>query len=91
MTAVQTVTVTLPRDLVDALRVRVRRGEFKDLSEAVCRELASEDEPVVDDELRQWLRGEGLPAYDAYTRGEDDVLTEDQVRSHLAARRARHG
>ncbi|MBY0335048.1 MAG: type II toxin-antitoxin system ParD family antitoxin [Acetobacteraceae bacterium] len=38
--------------------------------------------------LERWLREEVLPVYDAVERGEEDLLTADEVRASLARHQA---
>jgi len=70
--------------MADALRERVRAGQYASESEAIrdgLRALFARDQAV-----EAWLRGEVAAAYDALVADPHDVISADQVRSHLAAK-----
>jgi putative addiction module CopG family antidote len=79
-------SITLPNDMADALRERVRSGEYASESEVIrdgLRALFARDQAV-----ETWLRDEVAVAYDALLADPKDVVTADEVRAQLAAKHA---
>lgn len=79
-------SVTIPNDMADALRERVRSGAYASESEVIrngLRALFARDQAV-----EAWLGEEVAASYDALIAGPSDVATADNVRSRLAARHA---
>jgi putative addiction module CopG family antidote len=88
MRTTRQLSITLPNDMADALRERVRSGAYASESEAVrdgLRALFARDQAV-----ETWLRDEVAAAYDALVADPNDVATADEVRAHLAAKHAAH-
>jgi len=78
-------SITLPVEMADAVRERVRSGQYASESEVVrdgLRALIARDQAV-----EEWLQGEVASAYDAMQANPEDVLEAADVRAHLAARR----
>jgi putative addiction module CopG family antidote len=78
-------SITLPMEMAEAVRERVRSGEYASESEVVrdgLRALAARDRAV-----EAWLHREVATAYDAMDADGGDVIEADVVRARLAARR----
>jgi antitoxin ParD1/3/4 len=78
-------SITLPVDMADAVRERVRSGQYASESEVVrdgLRALIARDQAV-----EAWLQGEVASAYDAMQANPEDAIEAADVRAHLAARR----
>lgn len=87
MRTTRQLSITLPNDMADALRQRVRSGEYASESEAIregLRALFARDQAV-----EAWLRDEVAAAYDAVVADPSRTVTAQAVRAHLAAERAR--
>jgi antitoxin ParD1/3/4 len=77
-------SITLPTEMADAVRERVRSGQYASESEVVrdgLRALMARDQAV-----EAWLQGEVAAAYDAMQANPEDVIEIADVRAHLAAR-----
>lgn len=86
MRTTRQMSITVPNDMADALRERVRSGEYASESEVIrdgLRTLFARDQAV-----ETWLRSEVAAACDALVADPNDVVTADEVRAHLAARHA---
>ena len=78
-------SITLPTEMADAVRERVRSGQYASESEVVrdgLRALLARDQAV-----EVWLQGEVAAAYDALQADPDDVIEAADARAHLGARR----
>jgi antitoxin ParD1/3/4 len=78
-------SITLPVEMADAVRERVRSGQYASESEVVrdgLRTLLARDQAV-----EAWLQGQVASAYDAVQANPEDVIGAADVRAHLAARR----
>jgi antitoxin ParD1/3/4 len=78
-------SITLPGEMADAVRERVRSGQYASESEVVrdgLRTLMARDQAV-----EAWLQGQVASAYDAVQANPEDVIGAADVRAHLAARR----
>jgi len=78
-------SITLPVEMADAVRERVRSGQYASESEVVrdgLRALIARDQAV-----EAWLQHEVAAAYDAMQANPGDVIEAADVRAHLAARR----
>ena len=85
MRTTRQMSITLPVEMADAVRERVRSGQYASESEVVrdgLRALIARDQAV-----EEWLQGEVASAYDAMQANPEDVLEAADVRAHLAARR----
>lgn len=88
MRTTRQLSITLPNDMADALRERVRSGQYASESEVIrdgLRALFARDQAV-----GTWLREEVAAAYDALIADPNDVASADDVRAHLAARHSAH-
>lgn len=84
MRTTQQFSVTLPNEMAAQVRAKVASGEYASESEVIrdgLRALQTRDRAV-----ESWLRGEALPAYDAYKADPQRGLSLDEVRAGLAAR-----
>lgn len=75
-------SVSLPIDMADALRERVRSGAYARESEVIregLRALFARDQAV-----DTWLREEVATAYDALVTNPEGLATADEVRARLA-------
>ena len=85
MRTTRQMSITLPTEMADAVRERVRSGQYASESEVVrdgLRALIARDRAV-----EAWLQGEVAAAYDAMQANPEDVIEAGDVRAHLAARR----
>jgi antitoxin ParD1/3/4 len=79
-------SITLPNDMADALRDRVRNGEYASESEVVregLRALFARDQAI-----ESWLRGEVAAAYDAVVADPSRTVSAQALRARLAAEQA---
>ena len=86
MRTTRQLSITLPNDMADALRERVRSGTYASESEVIrdgLRALFARDQAV-----ESWLREEVTAAYDALVADPADVATAAAVRARLTARHA---
>ncbi len=85
MRTTRQMSITLPVEMADAVRARVRSGQYASESEVVrdgLRALIAQDQAV-----EAWLLGDVAAAYDAMRANSEDVIETADVRAHLAARR----
>jgi antitoxin ParD1/3/4 len=76
-------SITLPNDMADALRDRVRAGEYASESEVIregLRALFARDQAV-----EAWLQTEVVAAYDAVVADPTRAVSAQAVRARLAA------
>jgi antitoxin ParD1/3/4 len=86
MRTTRQLSITLPNDMADALRERVRSGEYASESEVIregLRALFARDQAV-----EAWLREEVAAAYDAVVAEPSRAVTAQTVRARLAAEQA---
>lgn len=87
MRTTQQMSITLPNEMADAVKAKVRTGEYASESEVIrdgLRALMARDRAV-----EGWLHGQVGPAYDALKADPSSAVTIDQVRVRLAAELAR--
>jgi antitoxin ParD1/3/4 len=87
MRTTQQLSITLPNEMVDAVKAKVRAGEYASESEVIrdgLRALLARDRAV-----ESWLREQVGPAYDALKADPARAVTADQVRARLAALHAK--
>jgi len=87
MRTTQQMSITLPKDMADAVKAKVRSGEYASESEVIrdgLRTLMARDRAV-----ESWLRDQVGPAYDALKADPSRGVTADQVRARLAAEHAK--
>jgi antitoxin ParD1/3/4 len=80
-------SITLPNDMADALRDRVRTGEYASESEVIregLRALFARDQAV-----EAWLRTKVAAAYDAAVADPTRAVSAQAVRARLAAQQTR--
>jgi putative addiction module CopG family antidote len=80
-------SITLPREMAEAVKAKVEAGEYATESEVIrdgLRTLLARDRAVED-----WMRGQVGPAYDALKADPSRALTAKQVRERLAAEHAK--
>jgi antitoxin ParD1/3/4 len=85
MRTTRQLSITLPNQMADALRERVRSGEYASESEVIrdgLRALFARDEAV-----DAWLRGEVAATYDAVVADPAITIDAAELRQRLAARR----
>ena len=83
----QQMSITLPKEMAELVRSKVASGEYASESEVIrdgLRSLAARDRA-----LESWLRNEVVPAAAALEADPDRALTPEQIREHLARKRAR--
>ena len=87
MRTTRQLSITLPNDMADALRERVRSGAYASESEVIregLRALFARDQAV-----ESWLREEVATAYDALVADPSRALTAQGVREQLAEEQRR--
>lgn len=80
-------SITLPNDMADMVKGKVRAGEYASESEVIrdgLRVLLARDRAV-----DAWLHDQVGPAYDALKADPSRAVTADQVRARLAAGHAK--
>jgi putative addiction module CopG family antidote len=86
MRSTQQFSVTLPNEMAEIVRAKVLSGEYATESEVIrdgLRTLLARDRA-----METWLRNEVAPTYDAMKAGQLKMLTADEVRANLKAKRA---
>ena len=89
MRTTQQMSITLPNEMADAVKAKVRKGEYASESEVIrdgLRALMERDRAV-----ESWLHQQVGPAHDALRADPSRAVTADQVRARLAAERAKAG
>ena len=88
MRTTQQLSITLPNDMADVVKNKVRSGEYATESEVIrdgLRALLARDRAV-----ESWLHNQVGPAYDALKADPPSrAVTVDQVRARLAAEHAK--
>lgn len=87
MRTTQQMSITLPNDMADVVKSKVRTGEYASESEVIrdgLRALMARDRAV-----ESWLHAQVGPAYDALKADPSRGVTADHVRSRLAAARTK--
>lgn len=87
MRTTQQLSITLPNEMADVVKTKVRSGEYASESEVIrdgLRALLARDRAV-----ESWLQSQVGPAYDALKADPTRALTADQVRARLAAEHAK--
>ena len=87
MRTTQQMSITLPNDMADAVKAKVRTGEYASESEVIrdgLRALMARDRAV-----ESWLRDQVGPAYDALKADPSRAVTTEEVRTRLAAEHAK--
>lgn len=87
MRTTQQMSITLPNDMADIVKAKVRTGEYASESEVIrdgLRVLMARDRA-----LESWLHHQVGSAYDALKADSSFALTADQVRARLMAERTR--
>jgi putative addiction module CopG family antidote len=82
MRTTQQMSITLPNDMADAVKARVRIGDYASESEVIregLRALMARERA-----LESWLHQQVGPAFDAIQADPSRGLSADQVRAHLA-------
>lgn len=87
MRTTQQMSITLPNDMADVVKTKVRSGEYASESEVIrdgLRALMARDRAV-----ESWLNNQVGPAHDALKADPSRAVTADQVRTRLAAEHAK--
>ncbi len=87
MRTTQQMSITLPKDMADMVKDKVRTGEYASDSEVIrdgLRALIARDRAV-----ESWLHTQVGPAFDALKADPSRAVTADQVRARLAAEHAK--
>jgi antitoxin ParD1/3/4 len=83
MRTTQQLSITLPNEMADVVKAKVRAGEYATESEVIrdgLRALIARDRAV-----ENWLQHQVGPAFDALKADPSRAVTVDQVRARLAA------
>lgn len=89
MRTTQQLSITLPNDMADVVKEKVRSGEYASESEVIrdgLRALLARDRAV-----ESWLVQQVGPAYDALKADPSRALSPDEIRARLAAEHAKAG
>lgn len=87
MRTTQQLSITLPNDMANLVKVKVRSGQYACESEVIrdgLRALAARDRAV-----ENWLLGQVAPAFDALKADPSRAVTADQMRARIAAEHAK--
>lgn len=87
MRTTQQFSITLPNEMADVIKAKVKSGEYATESEVIrdgLRALLARDRAV-----ESWLHNQVGPAYDALKADPSRAITADQVRERLAAEHAK--
>lgn len=87
MRTTQQLSITLPNEMADMVKARVRTGEYASESEVIrdgLRVLLARDRAV-----ETWLNAQVGPAYDALKTDPSRALTADELRTRLAREHAK--
>lgn len=87
MRTTQQLSITLPNDMADVVKIKVRSGEYASESEVIrdgLRALLARDRAV-----ESWLHTQVGPAYDALKAEPSRAITVAQVRERLASEHAK--
>ena len=87
MRTTQQMSITLPKDMADVVKAKVRAGEYASESEVIrdgLRTLIARDRVV-----ENWLHGVVGPAYDALKADPSRAVSAEQIRARLAAEHAK--
>ena len=87
MRTTQQLSITLPNDMADVVKIKVRSGEYASESEVIrdgLRALLARDRAV-----ENWLLTQVGPAYDALKADPSRAVSVGQVRDRLASEHAK--
>lgn len=87
MRTTQQLSITLPNDMADAVKTKVRKGEYATESEVIrdgLRALLARDRAV-----ESWLHDQVGSAYDALKADPSRAVIAEQVRARLATEHAK--
>ena len=87
MRTTQQLSITLPNEMAEAIKTKVRSGEYATESEVIregLRALLKRDRAI-----ESWLQNEVGVAYDALKSNPSRAVTVDQVRERLASENAK--
>ena len=87
MRTTQQLSITLPNEMAEAIKTKVRSGEYATESEVIregLRALLNRDRAI-----EIWLQNEVGVAYDALKSNPSRAVTADQVRERLASENAK--
>jgi antitoxin ParD1/3/4 len=87
MRTTQQMSITLPKEMANAVKAKVKAGEYASESEVIrdgLRALMARDHAV-----ESWLRNQVGPAYDALKADPSRAVSVEQIRAYLAAEHAK--
>ena len=87
MRTTQQLSITLPKEMAEVVKAKVRSGEYATESEVIrdgLRALLARDRAV-----ETWLHDQVGPAYDALKADKTRAVSIDKVRARLAAEHAK--
>lgn len=87
MRTTQQLSITLPTEMAEVVKAKVRAGEYATESEVIrdgLRTLLARDRAI-----ESWLHQQVGPAYDELKADPSRAVTADQVRTRLAAEHAK--
>lgn len=83
MRTTKQLSITLPKEMADAIKAKVETGEYASESEVIrdgLRVLMARDRLV-----ESWLKEQVIPAYDALKADPSRAVSIEQIRERLAA------
>lgn len=83
MRTTKQLSITLPKEMADAVKAKVETGEYASESEVIrdgLRVLMARDRLV-----ESWLKEQVIPAYDALKADPSRAVSIEQIRERLAA------
>ncbi len=87
MRTTKQMSITLPKDMADAVKAKVLSGDYASESEVIrdgLRALMARDRAV-----ENWLHNQVGPAYDALKADPSRAVTVEQVRARLTAEKSK--
>ena len=87
MRTTQQLSITLPNEMADVVKAKVRAGEYATESEVIrdgLRTLLARDRAI-----ESWLHQQVGPAYDALKMDPTRAVTTEQLRARLASEHAK--
>ena len=89
MRTTQQMSITLPNEMADAVKAKVRMGQYASESDVIRDGLGAL--MARDRAVESWLPQQVAPAHDALRADPSRAVTADQVRARVAAERAKAG
>lgn len=88
------VTIVVPADVAAAVNARVDSGEYTSPGDVVrngMRLLTEQDQMLRGPEIERWLREVAVPIAEATLADPSRSVPAEDIRTHFATKRAKHG